>query len=292
MGGNSLLNGAYDIHVHTTPDVVDRKQDLVEMALEAGEEGMAGVVLKDHTTSTAGRAYALNSLLNGKTRFYSCLALNPPVGGLNVTAVEAALKEKVSIIFFPTYGARNHIKIWGLGKAPTAFPVQPGYTGEFILTENEGMRPEVDQIIDLVAQYDAVLATGHLSPPESLALLERAAGRGVRRLLLTHASESVTPVPLEIQRRAAALGALVEHCFFAATQDCPSPVSVETIRDQINAVGPGSVILSSDFGQIHNPPPVAGFKHYLEKLQRTGISEDAVRTMICDNPARLLGGTN
>jgi len=191
MNLHSLLSGAYDLHVHATPDVVPRRQDLVDLARRAREQGLAGMALKDHTTSTAGRVYALNRFFDGSPRFYSCLALNPPVGGLNASAVESALREGASLIFFTTYGARNHINRWGLAKPPTAFPVPSDYEGISLFGGDGLLHPEVDPILDLAARHDAVLATGHLSPQESLALLKRAATRGVRRLLLTHASESV-----------------------------------------------------------------------------------------------------
>jgi hypothetical protein len=290
MNLRTLLKGAYDLHVHAAPDVVPRKQDVVDLAQKAKEAGLAGMVLKDHTTPTTGRVYALNRLVRGGPRFYACLALNPPVGGLNAAAVEAAFREGATFLFFPTYGARNHIEIWGLSKPPTAFPAPSDYLGLSLFAEDGSLRPEVDLILDLVARHDAVLATGHLSPRESLSLLNLAASRGVRRLILTHVSESVTAVPLELQKEAAALGALVEHCFFALTPSCPSPVSIERMRDLINAMGPEAVILSSDFGQVHNPEPVEGFGYYLQMLHGAGMSVDALRVMISDNPKRLLEG--
>jgi hypothetical protein len=50
------LSGGYDVHVHCAPDVVARAQDLIELAEAMRLAGMAGAVIKDHTTSTAGRA--------------------------------------------------------------------------------------------------------------------------------------------------------------------------------------------------------------------------------------------
>jgi microsomal dipeptidase-like Zn-dependent dipeptidase len=72
------------------------------------------------------------------------------------------------------------------------------------------------------------------------------------------------------------------------TPACPGAVSLGRMRDLIEAVGPDAVILSSDFGQVHNPDPVEGFSHYLERLHGAGMGLAALRTMICDNPRRLL----
>src|SRR6056297_1923594 len=87
-----FLQGAYDLHVHCSPDVVPRIQDVYDLAAAASAAAMAGVGLKDHTTSTVGRCHTLNRLYPTGPRFYSSIALNPPVGGLNPSAVEAALQ--------------------------------------------------------------------------------------------------------------------------------------------------------------------------------------------------------
>lgn len=51
-----------------------------------------------------------------------------------------------------------------------------------ILDETEGVRPEVELIPSLIAEHDAVLATGHLSPEESLTLLKMAQRCSVKRM--------------------------------------------------------------------------------------------------------------
>ncbi len=290
MRNNALLKGAYDIHVHVAPDVVPRACTLDEIANAALKAGMAGILLKDHCTSTVGRAAALNRMFSGGCRFFSALCLNPPVGSLNPVAVEAALKAGVDVIFFPTYGAANHIKIWGAGKPPTAFPLPENFKGDYILDQKGRLIPECLEIIKLIAQYNAVLATGHLSPDESLKLLAQAKKAGIKNMVVTHASEPVTPFNLAQQQETVSLGAFVEHSFFAITKSCPNSTSLENIAYQIKALGPEHVILSSDFGQVSNPPPVEGFYYFLAKIKELGFSEAEIRKMTCTNPERLLSG--
>ncbi|RJR52528.1 MAG: hypothetical protein C4576_02535 [Desulfobacteraceae bacterium] len=286
-----VLEGAYDLHVHAAPDVVPRHQALPELAKAASSMRMAGILIKDHTTSTVGRCFTFNRVWDKGFRFLSSLALNPPVGGLNPVAVESALREGAGVIYLPTYGAANHITRWGAGKPPTAFPLPgPGYTGITLYDERKGLRGECEPILRLIAGRDAVMATGHISPEESLSLLRLAAGCGVRRMMLTHASESVISMSPEQQKEAAALGAFLEHSFFAVTGSCPNPVSLEVIRDQIRFTGVEKVILTSDFGQTANKPPVEGFCYYLEKMMGLGFSAEELRVMICDNPRKLLDG--
>ena len=218
---SALLQGAYDLHIHAAPDVIPRKLDIKDLAQAAAQAGMAGIALKDHTTSTAGRCYVLNRLLPKGLIFYGCLALNPTVGGINPLAVESFLREGGSIVYMPTYGAANHIRRWGLGKSPTDFPIAKGFQGLTILDEVSRLTPECDPILRLIKKHDAVLATGHISPEESLALLRKARDVGIKRMLVTHASESVTPMALDQQKEVVQLGAMIEHCFFCRNRGMP-----------------------------------------------------------------------
>lgn len=285
-----VLEGAYDLHVHASPDVIPRSQALPELAKASLSLRMGGILIKDHTTSTVGRCFTMNRA-GGEDgpRFVSSLALNPPVGGLNPVAVESALREGASVIYFPTYGAANHISRWGAGKPPTAFPLPGGdYAGLSLCDEKGQLLRECEVILGLIAAHEAVMATGHISPEEVLALLRLAGRCGVRRMMVTHASESVVAMSPEQQKEAVQLGAFLEHSFFAVTESCPGPIALEAIGEQIRFTGVENVILTSDLGQTANRPPVEGFRHYLEKMTGLGFSAEELRVMIHDNPRRLL----
>jgi hypothetical protein len=60
----------------------------------------------------------------------------------------------------------------------------------------------------------------------------------------------------------------------------------------MRAVGPENCIMSTDFGQIFNPPPVEGMRMYIENMLRCGITEDEITQMVKKNPARALGLAN
>jgi hypothetical protein len=279
-----LLEGAYDMHIHCSPDVVKRAQYPADLAKAAFEAGMAGIGIKDHTTSTVGIACVLNRMYPERPHFFGALALNPPVGGLNLIAVEAALCQGADIVYFPTYGTRRHVEMLGCGP----FPLPEDFKGITVLDEASVLRPEVEAILRLIAEYDAVLATGHLSPQESQVLLKRARELGVVRMVVTHASEPVTLMSVAQQFEAVGYGAFIEHSFLAVTETCGCMLRLEEMQDQIRQVGAEHIILSSDFGQVANGPPIEGFAHYLEKLRGVGVSDDEIRVMISDNPERLL----
>jgi hypothetical protein len=285
----ALLRGAYDVHVHCGPDLLPRSQDGVELARAAVDAGMAGLLLKDHTTCTLGRAHVLNRLHPSGPRFLSALVLNPPVGGLNPTAVVAALQQGTDAICMPTYAARHFRDLPGDGGALAAYPLPgPDYAGLTVLDNAGEILPAVREILALVADHDAVLATGHLAPAESLALLALARELGVRRTLVTHASARITAMSVAQQHQAVALGATIEHCLLAiGDEGATGDLAPESLCEQIRQVGAQHVILSSDLGQVANGPIVAGFARRLDRLRRAGLREDEIRRMIIDSPHKL-----
>lgn len=283
-----LLRGAIDFHVHCAPDVVPRAQDAFSLAAAAAEVGMAAIGLKDHTTSTIGRCHVLNQLYPDGPRFLSSLVLNPQVGGLNPAAVEAALLAGVEIVYFPTFAAQHHLDCLGRGVSPVPHP-KSGFDPICIIGEDGNLVAEVNPIAHEIAAFGAILATGHLSPAESIALLTAAGEAGVRKMIVTHASESVPAMSVEEQRACVALGATIEHSLLATTPCCPGTIDPEVIVDQIRAVGIEHCIVSSDFGQLANGPPVEAFAEHLERLSRAGLSEREIRHLVVENPARLIG---
>jgi len=289
MPGDShhpILKGACDFHVHCAPDVVPRSQDVAELARSAQEAGMAVIGLKDHTTSTVGRCFVLNRLFQEKPIFLSSLVLNPQVGGLNPAAVESALQSGCDIIYFPTFAARHHIECLGPDVTPVPHP-RGGITPIQILADGK-LPPPVHDIIQVIAEHNAILANGHISPRESLALLKCAADAGVKRMIVTHASESVPDMSVDEQKRCVDLGAWIEHSFLAVTPCCPGHIPLETMAEQIRAVGTNHCILSSDFGQIPNGPPVESFGQHLERILQLGFTEAEIRQMIVNNPQTIL----
>jgi hypothetical protein len=245
-----------------------------------------------------GRVHALNAWLAetpGRFRFFSALVLNPPVGGLNPFAVEAALHEGVDVVYLPTYSSRHQIAVLG----PDAFaPTYPrpgrsgmeagGWPGITVLADSGALQAEVLDILDLIAAHDAVLATGHLSPEEVLAVLAEAQRRGVQRAIVTHASGRTPDLSIAEQREAVRRGAWIEHCLMGILRG--GEAQVAKILAQIRAVGPEHVILSSDLGQAVNGPVVPGFGRLLERVHRAGLAADEIRQMIVDHPRRLVAG--
>jgi hypothetical protein len=101
-----LLRGAYDTHMHISPDVVERKIDDITLARKFAELGMAGFVLKSHYGSTAERASVVRAAVP-ETNVLGAIALNRAVGGVNPLAVEIAAREGARTVWLPTVDSVN-----------------------------------------------------------------------------------------------------------------------------------------------------------------------------------------
>lgn len=278
MDTMELMKGAVDIHIHIGPDPNRRRRlNAYEAAVQAKEAGMHGVVLKSHDYNTTPVAYTVQQLVPDLV-VLGGLALDFEVGGLNPHAVEAAGKLGSKIIWMPTFSSENDMK-----------KNNRAGRGIFILDENGMVLPVVTEILALIKKYDMVLATGHLSTPEIFALLDEARQRQIERILITHPlSVHVGPtLSIEEQRRMIGPGIYFEHCFTACMPNSDR-LDPRKIAEAVRSIGPEHCILSTDFGQITNPPPVEGMRMYIETMRHLGITADEIVTMIKTNPARVL----
>jgi hypothetical protein len=267
------LSGLIDMHMHTAPDVRPRLLDDVEAAQQAAAAGMRAIVLKSHVTLTADRATLAQKAEPG-VRVFGGVALNYEVGGLNPEAVNAALLMGGRVIWMPTFSANNHLHAHG---GPPGVRVA---AGSYLI-------PAVGDILDLIKQHNAILATGHLAVAETMLLVQAARAAGLKRIVVTHPELPMIAMPAAVQEELSEAGVFFERCFCSTTPGGGN-VPLASILADIKRVGPSSTIMATDFGQAHNPPPVAGFRSYIAAVIDAGFSWAEVRRMCRDNPACLL----
>ena len=270
------LEGAIDLHVHSSPDIDHRRYDDIELAREAARCGMAAILIKSHQGSTVERAYLVSRMITD-IRVYGGIVLNDPVGGLNPAAVKVALQLGAKQVWMPTRSAANHRR-------------HHGEVGGLSILNREGrLRSEVEEILELVAAAGCALGTGHLSPEESFVLVPRACKAGIRRILITHPEWPATHYSIAQQRELAAYAPVMfERCFVSMTHRCGF-VPLSVIERAIADIGVASTILSTDLGQPDTPPPAEGLLLYANQLRACGFSIDDLRVMMRDNPEKLLG---
>lgn len=272
---DELMNGAIDMHVHSSPDITPRKLSDIQVARSATEAGLAGVMLKCHYGSTAARASLAGECVN-QVKMFGGLVLNRPVGGLNIAAVETDIAFGAKEVWLPTISAVNHLSY--LGKY---------LDGAVPVTSDEGkLLPAVHEILEMIAKADVILGTGHLNTEETLKVIAAAKSAGVKKILVTHPEWEVTDMSVELQKLLAKQGVMFERCFYASNS--PQKLPIEKVVCQVREVGPQSTVLSSDFGQVFNEEPVTGFRRFLLEMIKGGISKTEVEIMVKENPGWLL----
>lgn len=286
----ALMQGAIDMHIHSAPSLFPRLVDHVEAAEGARKYGMQAVVLKEHHGYTSDRMYFVRKLVNG-IEVYGGVVLNNAVGGINPFAVDSAIKLGAKLVWFPTLSAKNHLDQMGapdFGKSMKQAAKHRLKEKPITVFDGSGrLIPEVYEVIDLIAEADIVLATGHLSIPEARAVLQAAKERGVKRLYVNH-PEYIINGSIEEQKELADMGAFIEHLAIFMYPMWPTKAGLDGIVEMIRAVGPERTVLATDLGQIHNPPPAEGLRMFLRVLLEKGISFKHLEKMIKDNPRFLL----
>jgi len=273
-----LVEGAVDIHVHFAPDPkVERRGSAIEIAEQAAKMGMQALVLKSHEYPTQPVAYTVSQIVPDIT-LIGGIALDYEVGGLNPAAVEATANMGGRVVWMPTYSAQADRQHKGLSG------------GIFLLDDNGKLLPEVYAILEVVKAYDMVLATGHVSTLECMALVSEAKNLGINRVVVTHGTTSAfwTGMTPEDMKTMAGMGAYVEHCLHVMmpmTYRMPPQDLVEVIR----TIGTENCIISTDFGQDFHPMPAEGLRMGIATLLKAGLDEVELGMLVKDNPARLLG---
>jgi hypothetical protein len=290
------VRGGVDPHVHVSPDVVERRIDDVTLARRLGDLGMAGVVLKSHYTSTAERAAVVRGVVPD-VKTLGAVTLNRAVGGMNALAVEIAAQEGARVVWMPTVDALNETAGRSEPRAGEKVPVwaavQRGLRERGIVVEpvavvdaDGRLLPETREVLETVSANGLVLATGHLSRDEIVAVVDGAVEAGVGVLVVTHPEFPSQSLSDDDQRALAAKGALLERCF---TTPHTGKVSWERWLAATRATGPEHCVLGSDLGQLDNPPVEDGLALMADRLLEAGFGEDDVHTMAVTNTRRVAG---
>lgn len=283
--------GIVDTHVHSSPDVIPRLMSDSEVARAVDEAGYRAVVLKSHHTLTSARATMAEEHTED-ARAYGGVVLNyHATGGLNPLAVDTALKLGARTVWLPTITSSNQIrfgkevgiKSHGLKSLGTI----EGH-GIDVLDENGKPTKDLCDVLDLIADSDAALATGHISAAEVMIVAPEARRRGVRHVIVTHPELACVGMSVEDQLVLAEMDGLWFERVYGVTMPKSDHLPIEVLAQSVKTVGVESTIMATDFGQAHNPSPVVGLQSYIEDMRGQGFNQDQIEAMTCANPARAL----
>lgn len=276
------LDGVIDMHVHTAPDLAQRNRNDLELTEAAVRAGARAIVIKGHHCSTMARASLCN--IYNRTVFdsnpfvmYGGLVLNREAGGINESAVQTALEMNAKVIWLPTVDAENEYK-------------KRGKSGGIPVTDDKGMiLPELRRILALIKEYDAVLATGHISADETRCVVDSARNIGVRKIVVTHPEYWVVDMDL-VQQEELALDydVIFERCFSQPLQNGVWVSNEERNLEAIRKLGASSTILSTDCGNPATPLWESAMLQYMQFMADHGIDLKTLHLMTQTLPAQLL----
>ena len=283
--GKVSLQGVIDMHVHTNPDLRKRAYDDFELMEAAIRVGARAIVIKTHQGTTQDRAYLCNRhneiVHGGDNNFtmFGSITLNRVVGGINPKAVDSSLKLGAKVVWLPTQSAKNHME-----------KMHQDVSGCVEVTRDGKIVPELKDVFSLIRDHDAVLGTAHISPAESLIVVEAARDAGVKNIVITHPEWWIVGMTMEEQKRLVEdYDVILERCFAqnmgGGKYKSNLPDNLETIRE----IGYEHVMVDTDGGQTENPNWEIAMAEYMQYLIDHGVPEEQVNYMTKTIPSRLLG---
>lgn len=281
------LKGVIEMHVHADPDVRARCIDQLTLTRQCKQNGYRGILYKCHDFITNDMAYLLRAMVPG-IEVFGGIALNRNYGDkVNVQAAKMATQvtgHYCRSIWMPTYQSAYDQK----AKGGVGIPVVDAQ-GQVL--------PEVVKVMEICAEANIIFATGHSSPEECVTLTAKAREVGVKKTVVTHATQAPWKLTLDQAKTCIDNGAYLEHCVLAFFKgpDAALPVyrkqpqtTMEEFASYI-AIAPDRQYISTDLGQALNPTPIDGMRAFIVGLRKAGVKDDVLVTVSKKVPAQLLG---
>ena len=140
------------------------------------------------------------------------------------------------------------------------------------------IKDEVKEILDLVAEADVMLATGHLRVDEAHILLSEAKTRGITKTVVHTANYHVMKYPnSDLAQMVSEYGAVLEMGFSSIPNGIWDPldhdrlISVQDVGDMIKLVGAENVVLTSDTGQLSTAMPIEAIRLWISHMRTQGF---------------------
>ena len=286
FSNDGLLKGVCDIHLHCRPDSRERSVDEYGFMKDAMAAGYRAVMFKSNDFSCHDRAYVIRQALPGAECFGSFCMNRVHGDRVNPFAAQKAVETSGGLcrcIWMPTLDAAYQYQ--SEGRKGKGIPV---------LDDNGQVLPEVVRVMEICAEADIILATGHASPEESITLVRKAQEVGVKRVVVTHANSSIWTMTPDQIKRCIDLGAYIEYCYLPCLwgEGTKMPQyqrqSIEEFASFVR-LDPTRSFISTDLGQAVMPHPIEGMRNCILKLQAVGVSQSDIDLLVRRNPAWLIG---
>jgi hypothetical protein len=299
------VKDAIDIHCHAH----EGQQDALSLAQHASKQGMRGILYKT-IIGRANPVAAVQRVQEALNRWCDAEGAEPiqcwagynvaPTGKPpSVEETRAQLEAGVVGVWMPVAMHANTLNQvggkpmwWGASKNPyEQVPPMPWdealRTGHYLLDQHGNLKPEIREIIRLVADYGRTLFFAHATHPEVFAMAEEGNKVGLKQMVSDHPFSPFVDLSVEQMQELAGFGATMNFTF-----DEISPLlGVDPFRmyQAIRAVGPEHCTLSSDAGEPLFPNSVECMRLMRGYMRAFGLTEDELKLMTTTTPARLCG---
>lgn len=296
---------AIDIHCHAH----EGQQDALAVAKHASKNGMRGILFK----TIVGRCRpveALQRVQDALNRWCEAEGVNPVAcwAGYNVAdgreppsvqRVREQIDSGVRAIWMPVAMHANTLskvggrKVWWNSSADPS-EVTPALSweealkvGHYLLDGAGKLKPDIQEIIRLVADRGVALFFGHATHPEIFAMAEEVDKLSFKRVVVDHPFSPFVDLSLEQMQQLARA-----EIFLNFTYDELSPLlGVDPFRmyQAIRSVGVEHVTLSSDAGEPLFPNTVECIRLIRAYMEAFGLTDDEIHLVSSVNPARVVG---
>ena len=288
-----LLKGSVDNHIHCCPHINKRSTNIFEVIKKAEQLKMHAVGLMDNFSNTSGYASLVKKYLPKlKLKVFGGLIMEPPSGGVSYENAKISLNysyfqnDGAKFISFPTHHTRHIAKLEKRKK---------NYIKNCFHVPDTGPTQETMKILELIAQKNIVMNTGHLSAKETINLVKYAKKIGVKKILIPSNTFNLTTITKLKKFRPKFE---FSYFFISKATDIPlthvdgekhkiQETNEKLIKILIKTAGPKNVILSSDCGVSILPKPHIGFSKFINHIQKLGFSKKEIEYMIKINPKKL-----
>ena len=206
-------------------------------------------------------------------------------GGINPAALKKlarAYPEEMKVVWMPVNDSSFNLEAGGMGRN------EAREKGIYILNGAGTILPEVEEVVNLVAEYGLVLSCGHLSVEEMLPLIDMAKSVGVKSILVDHPCLETPAATIDEQKEIAKKGAFLNHAAleFDTFHNILPP---KEIANSIKQVGVDHCTLCTDVGLPFMWNPVEAMRILIWYLKICGFSDEEIKIMDKTNPSKILG---